>query len=351
MANKRKKEPDSFSPEYVKKNRTFPKANTVWLVILVILQAAALIFAIAYTPKPQDVIKEYGITVTPLEDGTLDIEYSFVWNALDTGEELTWVEIGMANPNFTIYKNSLSQEINRAEKYMDGGYISARIYFERAYKGGETLEFSFKINQGGLLHSQGDGYFYSFVPGWFNSTPVEHYTFRWDKSSLIKTANANTVREGYYIWEGEMDCGNYVMMNVNYAERAFEGITPTIYIPFDSEDVYNQLADDKAGIVFFMIIIILGIGVAELYIVDSFVSYNRGRGFLSGYGHHVHLYGRYNRRYADARDRHMAQSSSSRGGFRGGGCACACACACAGGGRAGCSQKDTYENKKVKYKK
>ncbi|MBQ8861869.1 MAG: hypothetical protein IJ021_03900, partial [Clostridia bacterium] len=232
MANKRKKEPDSFSPEYVKKNRTFPKANTVWLVILVILQAAALIFAIAYTPKPQDVIKEYGITVTPLEDGTLDIEYSFVWNALDTGEELTWVEIGMANPNFTIYKNSLSQEINRAEKYMDGGYISARIYFERAYKGGETLEFSFKINQGGLLHSQGDGYFYSFVPGWFNSTPVEHYTFRWDKSSLIKTANANTVREGYYIWEGEMDCGNYVMMNVNYAERAFEGITPTIYIPF-----------------------------------------------------------------------------------------------------------------------
>ena len=347
---KKYKERDAFSPEYVKKNRTFPKANTVWLVILVILQLALVFAAIFYTPTPQDVIKEYGITVTPLEDGTLDIEYSFVWNALDMGEELTWVEIGMANPDFVIYKNSLSAEIERAEKYTYGGYVSARLYFKRAYEGGETLKFSFKINQRSMLHKGGDGYYYAFVPGWFNSTPVEHYTFRWDKSSFIKTSNANAVREGYCVWEGEMECGAYVTMNVNYKQSAFEGADTAIYMPFDADDAYNQLEDDKIDFVIFMVMLILAMGVAELYIVDSFVSYNRGRGFLSGYGHHVHLYGRYNRRYADARDRHMAQNSS-RGTFRGGGCACACACACAGGGRAGCNQKDTYENKKVKYKK
>ena len=90
---------------------------------------------------------------------------------------------------------------------------------------------------------------------------------------------------------------------------------------------------------------LLLLGLAEMYLVDSFVSYNRGRGFLRGYGHHVHVYGYHNPRYISARNRHNA-SSGGRGGFSGGGCACACACACAGGGRAGCSQKDGYRMKK-----
>ena len=87
--------------------------------------------------------------------------------------------------------------------------------------------------------------------------------------------------------------------------------------------------------------------VGELFIVDSYVSYNRGRGFLRGYGHPLHVYGYSNPRYTEAQ---MEKSGGShRGGtYRGGGCACACACA--GGGRAGCSQKDTYKVKSPEAK-
>ena len=96
--------------------------------------------------------------------------------------------------------------------------------------------------------------------------------------------------------------------------------------------------------IFFMGLILLG----EIMIIDGFVSYGRGRGFVRGYGYHVHTYGRVNPHYTSARDAH---NSGSRGGARGGGgCACACACACAGGGRAGCSQKDTYDKKFQKKK-
>jgi len=81
--------------------------------------------------------------------------------------------------------------------------------------------------------------------------------------------------------------------------------------------------------------------IAEVYIVDSYVSYGRGRGFLTGHGYYVHTYGRSNPYYIRQRDKYIATHRSNSGG-RSGGCACACACACAGGGRAGCSQKDTY---------
>lgn len=78
------------------------------------------------------------------------------------------------------------------------------------------------------------------------------------------------------------------------------------------------------------------LSIAEVYIVDCYVSYGRGRGFLTGHGYHVHAYGRSNPHYIRARDKYNATHSRSGGGGRG------CACACAGGGRAGCSQKDTY---------
>jgi Asp-tRNA(Asn)/Glu-tRNA(Gln) amidotransferase A subunit family amidase len=54
----------------------------------------------------------------------------------------------------------------------------------------------------------------------------------------------------------------------------------------------------------------------------------------------MHTYGRPNPHYIRARNAYNATHRSRGGGS--GGCACACACACAGGGRAGCSQKDTY---------
>ena len=66
-----KKEKNNFSEAYVKANRSFPKRNTVILIILVILQFLLLYAVLTYRPKPQDVIKEYRVTVYPCEDATL----------------------------------------------------------------------------------------------------------------------------------------------------------------------------------------------------------------------------------------------------------------------------------------
>ena len=347
MAEKKYKDPDIFEEEYVRKNRTFPRTNAVLLTLCIIVQVLLVIFAIFYNPKPQDIINEYNITVSPCDDGSLDIEYSFVWTALDTGEELTWVDIGMAHKDFTIYHQSLSDTVKTAERYIDEDYVSARLYFKRGYSGGETVRFSFTVNQKGLLHSGADGYYHSFVPCWFNSTPVEKYKFLWENEN-IKGSNSARNEGKYLVWEGKMDMGTYVEMKVNYENGAFSSPRINKYFPFDSSDVYNSLAGDRLGIVALMVFFVLCIGIAEIYIADSFVSYHRGRGFMTGYGYHVHLYGRSNPRYVRARDHHTAMHGGSSRGGGGRGCACACACACAGGGRAGCSQKDTYTQKDKK---
>jgi hypothetical protein len=177
------------------------------------------------------------------------------------------------------------------------------------------------------------GYFYEFVPYWFNAIQVQSYEFRW---------------LGKYnrLWHGNLDYGEFVKMTVQYGMDDFAGCQTVKYHPFYDEDTYNELKEDKFGVVFLSCLFAALLIIAEVYIVDSYVSYNRGRGFLSGHRYYVHTYGRSNPHYIRARDRYNATHS---GGRRGGGGGCACACACAGGGRAGCSQKDTYNTSKPKH--
>ena len=91
------------------------------MAVCIIIQVAAGLFAFNYEPKPQDVIKEYNVTVEPRANGTLDIYYNFLWHAVDTTEELSWVDIGMANFEYTVDEAvPLSELIQAAEpeKYL-----------------------------------------------------------------------------------------------------------------------------------------------------------------------------------------------------------------------------------------
>ena len=346
MAEKKKHtDPDDFSEETVKKKRKFPKSNLALLIVFAVLQVLLIVFAVIYQPRPQDVISDYVITVTPEEDGGLLMEYSFVWTALDNDEPLTWIDIGVANPHLKYFPSLVSENIKSMAVVEDGDYVVLRLYLDRAYKGGEVLRFSFTVKQYDVLCKDERGYFYEIVPGWFNSTPVNHYTFRWATDKAISSTNAPAKMNSYYVWEGEMPCGSYVKMNVHYGSTTFAGAYAVEYEPFDDSGVYSELWEDKLAIIVLVVLFIVLLGLGQMYMVDSFVSYRRGRGFLRGYGHHVHVYGYSNPHYVSARNLHNA-SSGGRGGFSGGGCACACACACAGGGRAGCSQKDG-----VRYKK
>ena len=193
------------------------------------------------------------------------------------------------------------------------------------------VEFSFKINQKDMLCKNESGYFYEFVPGWFNEIQVERYEFLW----RIDGAQD-------YVQRGSLDYGEYSKMKVQYGTGDFSGCQTVKYIPFDGDGAYNDLQENKIAITVLCCLGAALLIIAEVYIVDAYVSYGRGRGFLTGHGYHVHTYGRSNPFYIRARDRYHASHARSSGGRSGGGCACACACACAGGGRAGCSQKDTY---------
>ena len=187
-----------------------------------------------------------------------------------------------------------------------------------------------------MLCKNESGYFYEFVPGWFNAIQVKQYDFIW----LINGAKD-------YTQQGSLDYGEYCTMTVQYGMNDFSGCETVQYRPFNDEGAYNELQGEKVLAAALFCIFAALLVIAEVYIIDCYVSYSRGRGFLSGYGYYVHTYGRSNQHYVRAKNRYSARyhsHSGSRSGGRGGGCACACACACAGGGRAGCSQKDTYDN-------
>ena len=326
------KKNETFTDADIRANRRFPTGSTVLLVFLVLIQIGLVALGIWYQPKPQDLIHQYDVTVKPLDDGSLDIDYHFVWEALDETEELTWVEIGMANPNFSVYPNSFSSNVASYSKNIDDDYVSLRLDFKKAYLGGDVIEFYFTVNQRDMLCKNEKGYFYEFIPGWFNAIQVEQYEFKW-------------LMDGYkdYVQRGSLDYGEYKKMTVQYGMQDFAGCQTVVHHPFDGDGAENELKADKiTGIILCCLFAVVLI-IPEVYIIDCYVSYGRGRGFLTGHGYHVHTYGRSNPHYIRARDKYNA-THGGRSGGRGGGCACACACACAGGGRAGCSQKDTYDN-------
>lgn len=333
------KDKNLFTEEYVKEHRRFPIFYTVVLCFLVIAQIALLLVALLYHPIPADEIEKYHVTVRPREDGTLDITYHIRWRVIGGDEALTWVAIGLANGNWTYYPDMLSNNIAKIAEYDSGEVVYADLTFKEAYRVGDVIDFSFTINQKDMLCLDIRGrYFYEFIPCWFNKINVEDYQFMWYVGAQTPHSNADTSDGEWLIWRGEMPRGSYVPMRVNYGSDAFFGADTVNYQAFDDEGVYDELQSDKRTITILCILVIIMLAFFELFIIDSYVSYVRGRGFLVGHGYYVHTYGRRNPAHVRAGRAHRARG----GGFSGGGCACACACACAGGGRAGCSQKDTY---------
>ena len=343
MAEFNKNEP--YSEESIRAKRKIPKRNIIIMVILVAIQLTAILLAAFYEPKPLDSIEEYNVTVTPQLDGTLNIKYDILWRALSKSEPLEWVEIGLANSYFTLIPDSVSNNVEEAIPLYDDDYPYMQLDFKRSYSDGETVRFSFEINQREMLCLDGDNYLYDFVPGWFNEISVEHYCFSWFDNGVATDYTEGAERIGdYLVWEGSLDRGEYKQIRVNYDRTSFyDDVHAVRHQRFNSSGAYDAL-DDSFGIWAIVILVVIFILIFEVYLLDSFVSYGRGRGFLMGYGHPIHVYGYGNPHYRRAANEDAKRRNTGlhgRGGRSGGGgsCACACACACAGGGRAGCSRK------------
>ena len=343
---KRKKanvDTNDYSEATIRAKRKFPKKNIIILTILLIVQVALISCAVLYDEQPIDKIEQYKVTVVPRRNGTLDISYDVVWHPLTSSEPLTWVDIGIPNPDATIYPFSTSDTVKETEiiTTRDGGsYV--RLHFKDEYFEGDIVHFGFEINQRNMLTERDGVYSYELVPGWFNEIPVESYRFSWEADGVESATEGATLIDSFYVFSGSLEPGGYRLMRFDYATEYFDDGAVTVeYEPFDSSGAYNNLNDDKVLIIISALIFVLCIGVAEVYIIDSFVSYSRGRGFISEKGHPVHTYGRTNAAYLAMHATHRSGMghNAHRGGTGGRSCACACACACAGGGRAGCSAK------------
>ena len=123
-----------------------------------------------------------------------------------------------------------------------------RLDFQRGYKGGENIRFSFKVNQKYMLCKDNFNYFYEFVPCWFNSTPVENYEFKWKKTDNCDDADGAKLERSYYIWSGSLDCGEYEVLQVDYDLDAFDETVEVVeYEPFYSGGAYNELEERQTG--------------------------------------------------------------------------------------------------------
>ena len=127
MAKKKKKE-NKNKFRRTEKPPVFPKQNAIILAICLLIQALCILYAANYSTKPKDIIKDYTVTVEPQNDGTLNIRYDLQWQAV-AKEPLTWVEIGMANPNFSITDSSVSSTVKENTPIIDTDFYAVRLDF------------------------------------------------------------------------------------------------------------------------------------------------------------------------------------------------------------------------------
>ena len=73
-------------------------------LILAAIGLAVLIVYLIIACMPLDEMTDYRVHVTPQDDGSLEITYSYEWKVLNDSKEgpLSWVKLGMANPNYVV---------------------------------------------------------------------------------------------------------------------------------------------------------------------------------------------------------------------------------------------------------
>ena len=290
-----------------------------------------------------DRIELYEVKVDPRKDGTLDMEYHFIWRVLDDTTEgpLTWVQIGVANYYVDEFK-PLTDNIKEMSYYSnDGSHI--RIDFYDSYHKNDVVDFKFSFHQSRMYTLKDNKCQYKFLNGYFDEILVDKYIIRWN-SANVEYTNLSNVVDGYYYYETSLYYGSRVDTEFSYSQSVFEGLS--------KKGEYSSRTMTNTEIVLVALFVSIFVGIILGLIVVAIIrklskDYMEYRGFT---GRRLSIYPGYNRinSFVGVNSKGtriinpLTSSSSSFGGGGSGGCACACACACAGGGRAGCTRKDFY---------
>lgn len=287
--------------------------NKKFIIFIIVLIAVLALIYFAASSKELDRIENYTITVTPQDDGTLNMIYDIKWKVLDSTTEgpLEWVQIGIPNENVDNI-TALSNNIESIEQY-NSTYV--KIVFKNSYEANEVVNFRYKIHQKNMYTLEGSNCKYEFTPGWFKDIAVDNISVKW-KANSVSSANTETRENGFYVWQTSLKKNEKLKVELEYPQEAFSGLT-------SSGENYNSSNYTNN---------INGFGIIGLLIVIAIISIFIGMFSSDGYERH--------RGYGGTSYYRSSCVSS---------CACvnscACACACAGGGRAGCSKKDFYGTK------
>lgn len=318
---------------------------------ILILLSLLLIGAAAFA-APLDEIQEYHIQVNPRHDGSLDMQFHIRWKVLNASKEgpLTWVRVGIPNSHVSEI-TPLSGNIEKIA-YSGSGGDYVRIDLEREYFAGEYLDIDFSIRQAYVSRLKDGKYIFDYTPGWFDDIEVKEIEIRWEADDLA-SSDSDVLENGYYVWRGSLKPGRRMNIRVSYPESRFEDVQLSMPAAPGASD------DRFAGGGLFILIILLFVRVSAVLLNEDNkpAAYYRYRGFAGtdkvvrvgetdalkdvGVDTSGVVFGT-NENQLGYRHYHIPRTHSHGGRV---GCACACACACAGGGRAGCSQKDTYQTK------
>ena len=181
-------------------------------LILAAIGLAVLIVYLIIACMPLDEMTDYRVHVTPQDDGSLEITYSYEWKVLNDSREgpLSWVKLGMANPNYVVKEFGGAAGGIRYQPSESSENPMLELNLDRSYYKGETARFWFTVHQRNMLcenSADPEEPFYDFTPGWFDEMRVKHYEFTWEQRRNILTHNADRTEDGDLVWEGALKKG------------------------------------------------------------------------------------------------------------------------------------------------
>jgi len=279
-------------------------------------------------------ILDYRVKLTPLSNGTVEMEYYQKW--LVTGGHIPWITIGTANSSYQINQAKNRGNIRGIYSYNSSGWSGVRIDLDKDYLPNETFEVGFTLIQSKLFYADKDNYKLDFTPGWYDRAVTErlvvsvHIFAPIDKVSAYPEPTAIDGQE--IIWE---------KLNLREGKKFSVSVSfPSTYMPSIQTDTLRikkkLITKILSRLKFLIFLIPIAFVILLSFIVNVIKATVRGVKYSKSRG----LY------FSASSFKSALKSSSGGGGFggRSSSCACACAscacaCACAGGGGAGCSKK------------
>lgn len=263
---------------------------------------AIIMFACKCEAADLDEIINYETTVSPRDDGTLDIKYHIEWKVLDSTTEgpLEWVKIGIPNQHVDSIKK-ISDNIKKI-KYTSSGGNYVRIDFKDKYEADEIVTFDFSIHQSYMytINNSTGKVTYTFTPGWFEDIQVKNATIKWESSDVTRHTGKSY---GEYIeWSRALGKNQKLTAKVEYSIGRFNLNYNKQASNISTINNKKSTINPGTSILIIFIIFIIFYAITMALTIASPTYYRHGGyGYYGGYYpyrhyHHHHHHGGFHHR-------------------------------------------------------